>query len=102
MPEGSAGVRRRFLNGAEGGSVQDGGVGSQHEAAWFLGGSLGLGGGLRGRLVLLRREGGGGEASVWVHLGRSRCLVVAVMLRERRGHGEWWVVAACEHRATDT
>lgn len=89
LAEGSAGVRWRFLKGAVGGSVEYRSVGCQHVPSWFLGASLRLQlvGSLRGLLVLvlLRGAGGGGRgASVRDQLGCSRCLVVAVVLWERK------------------
>lgn len=97
--EGSTGVRWRFLKGAVGRAVEDRSVGGQHEASWVLGGSLRLrlGGNLRGLLVLvlLRRAAVGGRASFWDHLRSSRCLVVAVVLWERRRDKEWLVASVC-------
>lgn len=88
---GSAGVRRRFLKGAVGGTVENGSVWSQHEASsWFLGVALRLrlGGSLRGLLGLLGRARGGGHPPLRDHLGRSRCLVVVVVLIQRRRERE--------------
>lgn len=77
----SAGVRRRLLEGAVGGSVEDGSVGSEHEASRLLGVSLRLRlGGSLGRLRLLGRAGGGGHAALRQHLGRRRGLVAVVVL----------------------
>lgn len=89
----SAGVRWRFLKGAVGRTVEDGGVGGQHVAPWFLGAALRLllGPALGGLLVLvlvlvvLGQAGAGGRASIRHELGGSRGLVAAVVLEEERG-----------------
>lgn len=82
----SAGIRRRLLEGAVGGSIQHRSVGSQHVASWVLGGSLRLwlGGSLGGLLALALLRGAEARASISDHLGSSRCLVAAGMLWGRR------------------
>jgi len=85
LSQRSAGVRRRFLEGAVWGSVEDRSVGGQHVSSWFLGGSLWLAGDLRRLLALVLLRGAGGGASLWDHLRSSRCLVVAGVLWMRNG-----------------
>lgn len=104
----SAGIRWRFLKGAVGGCIEDRSVGGQHVASWVLGGSLRLwlGENLRGQLalVLLRRAGGGGgdrASPRREHLGSSRCLVVGVMLWERRRNRKWLDAKACGSSAKE-
>lgn len=96
----SAGVRWRFLKGAVGGCIEDRSVGGQHVASWVLGGSLRLwlGRDLGGQLalVLLRRFSPRRE-----HLGSSRCLVVGVMLWERRRNRKWLAARACGSSAKE-
>ena len=106
--QSSAGVRRRFLKGAVGGPVEDGSVGCQHVASWFLGASLRLwlgGSLLRGLLVLVlfRQTGAGRGASLRDQLGSGGRLIAAVMLlergRDRTGSGKLQTV--CARRAKD-